>query len=148
MAKKITQVLAFTACAMLLSSMAAPEHNPFVGSAYAGPGGGGAGGGAGGGRGDGGGAGVGGGKGNGLGQGKGQAGANGKGLASRADNRGSSTSAAAQSKETSGLAKAMSVVATTAASFAAAIGLQNAAEQQALRDPDEVDEVATVETID
>ena len=29
-----------------------------------------------------------------------------------------------------------------------AIGLQNAAEQQALRDPDEVDEVATVETID
>jgi hypothetical protein len=42
----------------------------------------------------------------------------------------------------------MSVVSTTAASVAAAIGLQNAVDRQALRDPDQVDEVVVVETVD
>lgn len=39
----------------------------------------------------------------------------------------------------------MSVVSTTAASIAAAIGLRKAVDQQALRDPDEVDELETVD---
>ncbi|ERI53778.1 hypothetical protein N878_14135 [Pseudomonas sp. EGD-AK9] len=59
---------------------------------------------------------------------------NGKGLTSRGDNRGSTTSAAARSDETSGLAKAMGVVSTTAASVAAALGLQTAVDRQAARD--------------
>jgi hypothetical protein len=165
----ITKLLTISACALMLSAMVAPESNPFIGSAYAqggGGGGGGAGGGGGGGAGGGGagGGGAGGGAGGrggadgggtdgsgGLGVGRaneaaGLGAANGKAEASRSDNRGATTSAVAKSDETTGLAKAMAVVASTPAALAAALGLQSAADKQAAKDL--ADEPATVGSVD
>jgi hypothetical protein len=165
MAKTITKVLAACACSLLLASLATPPGDSFIDSAVAKEGGGGGhGGGNGGGHGGGNGGGHGGGRAGGdhggIGQGAGlgaghaksEAGANNasaNGLAHRNDSQGNATSAAARSKETTGLAKAMSVVSTTAASVAAALGLQNAFDQQARHDAeDDVDAVDDVADVD
>ena len=141
MATRMTRLLAAGACALMMAALTAPPGGLLLDSAEAREGGGGrggdGGGGRGGGRGDGG-MGVGGGVGR---SGQAEAGGHGKGLANRDDNRGSSTSAVARSDETSGLAKAMSVVSTTAASLAASLNLQSAFDRQAARD--EVDESPT-----
>jgi hypothetical protein len=154
MFNKLKQVLLFSVCALVLSAWLVPQSNLLVDSAYArgegggrgGDGGGGRGGAGNGGGGKGGqGAGIGGrgGPGEGLGASRsGQASASvsdarAQGLAKRSDNPGAATSAAARSTETTGLAKAMSVVSTTAASVAAAFGLNNALQQQGKEPGDE-----------
>lgn len=136
MATRITKLLAAGACALMMAALTAPPGGFPLDSAEAREGGGGGGnggggrGGAGGGRGDGG-MGVGGGVGR---SGQAEAGDRGKGLASRGDNRGTTTSAVARSDETSGLTKAMSVVSSTAAAVAASLNLQSAFDRQAARD--------------
>ncbi|HSC83416.1 MAG TPA: hypothetical protein VLC30_07325 [Pseudomonas sp.] len=151
---KLKAVLAVSTCALALSLLMPADSNPLIDSAYArggggsGGGGGGHGGGSGGGHGGGSGAGHGGGlgagHGGGLGAGHGLAGSShgighgvgeGQGLGQgKSQGHGAVTSAAARSDETSGLAKAMSVVATTPAALAGALGLRDAFASHSLRD--------------
>ncbi|MEX6503337.1 hypothetical protein [Pseudomonas zhanjiangensis] len=127
---KLKSLIKLSFFALMLSSVAMPQLNLLVDSAYAkGGGGGGGGGGGNGGNGGGNGGGHGGGHGAGVGGGRGHAdggvGGKGKGVSASAGH-GAATSEAAKSKDTTGLAKAMSVVSTTPAALAAAFGLQNA----------------------
>ena len=164
MMRKLPTVLALSASALLLATaVLPPEANPLIDSAYARDGGGGGGAGGGGGSGGGGhggghgggvggghGDGVGGGKGHGLaggehsqGKGQGLGHATGTGVGQgQSQGHGTTTSAAARSGLTTGLAKAIDVVASTPAAIAGALGLSKVVEAQD-RDPaDDVDETA------
>ncbi|WJN61243.1 hypothetical protein [Pseudomonas sp. SO81] len=129
---RLGTVLAIPASVLMLAAAVPPDLNPLIDSAYARDGGGGNGGGNGGGHGGGHGGGVGGGQGHGLaggdhgpglGHGSGRAPGVGQG---KGQGHGAATSAAARSDETTGLAKAMAVVASTPAAIAGALGLDKA----------------------
>ncbi len=129
-------------CALMLSSLAVPQMNLLTDSAYA-KGGGGGGGGHGGGHGGAGGAGA--GHGGGVGGSHAEGGVNGQGNGVGVNaGHGLATSEAAKSAETTGLAKAMSVVSTTPAALAAAFGLENAL-ASSTKDDDEADEAEEVD---
>ncbi|WP_137971695.1 hypothetical protein [Pseudomonas sp. F(2018)] len=137
---RLGTLLAIPASVLMLAAAVPPDLNPLIDSAYARDGGGGNGGGNGGGHGGGHGGGNGGGHGGGVGVGLGHGlagGDHGPGLGhgsgrapgvgqGKGQGHGAATSAAARSDETSGLAKAMDVVASTPAAIAGALGLDKA----------------------